>query len=1048
MAQFQPFRSTVDTEDAPDNTEDFSITDESKVPAKLADLFRKKYPGKYDDMKDDDLEKAILAKYPMYKDLASVKPEESKISRPITALKDAVKSAIPDKVKEFAKSIIEGVKGAAETALPSTKLSDYWEGPTYALRHPIDAAELTGKTLLEAHKAQFEKAKSAPTLSEKIGHGAAMLLPLIGPAAANAGEDIAQGNTARGIGKAAGLLAPFAIHGMMPKGSEELSIRQSSREIPYRAPSSTQEPVPIKMTDDSVKPYEPMIKKADKLAKDEYEFAGDSIRQPDIEHRDFGYSDKDSNNTPTDIPPIQQPRDLASSVEETPKEEPKKPFVNPFEKPTAIFKGMQETGDPENPEMPLYDIVGGKSHGSTVGAEKLKELGIDIPETPKDIEKLSGDQLREKAIWDRAVSDWKPPNYATEVSDTRMDELKQKFGGKASEEEPKPSEDDITEMHGGLGGIKPSKRVLEPTKGPYGAALDKLFNSMGNIQELRVKQDIINKTERAKRFAAFAGVDEGGVKGAAQSLSKLKGEFEKVDLDKIQMTQPQADSLFTAVKRAKITEGEKARGYTALFKLLNGSELPQRNELRILDDVFGNGFASRVTEMHGGIGGTSIKLSKLANTWKSMQNALSLAAPLRHGIGMVARKEFYPAFADMFKFFGNKEHFDASMQAIEDHPNYLPARENGLFIAKSGSLLNSEEEFLNSYAGDIPVVRNVVGASQRAYVGFLNKLRFDVYNTMKEQAESLGNALTTPEYFVDTSDMKTINRLKKFARDNGISDKIEDPKFIDLAKKNRLVKSTPITTKAGDVIANYINVATGRGDLGKLNKMTNELNTLLWSPRMIASRIQMFNPTLYTNLPKGMRLDGLKSLLGIAALGTAIDTLSSIGGAKVTTNILSSDFGKSRFGKEVIDPWGGFQQYIVGAARFLAGKTDNPKVYPPTTRLGVLGQFAKSKESPAASLAHTILTAKKFTGKSLDPSTAGGMIDEYGNKTSIQSEVGKQFVPIFVQDLHDLYKNEPKWSENIGLDSALIGASLAGMEQSYPAPQQKGILSIRKPQLR
>ncbi len=531
-------------------------------------------------------------------------------------------------------------------------------------------------------------------------------------------------------------------------------------------------------------------------------------------------------------------------------------------------------------------------------------------------------------------------------------------------------------------------------------ALDKLFNAMGSIKEKNVQQETINKAERAKRFAAFSDVKGEGVDWARKALSTMKGQFDKVEPgERLQLKPEETNSLFTAVKQARITEGEKLRGITALFKIMNGESIPARNELRILDDVFGNGFADRITELHGGIGAVGLKLSKLANTMKSMQNSISLAAPLRHGIGLVARKEFYPAFGDMFKFFANKSYYDAGMKAIEERPNYLLGRESGLFLSKPNSLQNAEEEFLNSYVGSIPGVRDVVGASQRAYTGFLNKLRADTFDSMVKQAKSLG-----------------------FESSTKVGDQF-------------------VPTKEAEAISKFINNATGRGSLGSLNKMTNELNLLLWSPRMISSRINMLaNPKIYMDLPKGMRLEGIKSLLGIAALGTAIDTLAAYGGAKVSTNILSTDAAKARFGTKLIDPWGGFQQYIVAAARFLAGKTDSAQ---PTSRLEIGGRFLANKESPAASLAHQLLTAKKFTGKSDDPATAGNFTDQYGNKTNIQSEIGKRFLPIFVEDLMDLSKSEPGFADNIGLNSAMGAASLTGMAQNYPEKKKLGFRNMK-----
>jgi Histidine kinase-, DNA gyrase B-, and HSP90-like ATPase len=556
---------------------------------------------------------------------------------------------------------------------------------------------------------------------------------------------------------------------------------------------------------------------------------------------------------------------------------------------------------------------------------------------------------------------------------------------------------------GGEGNIPPGGE--SNGEGDTRNAVNKLFSALSSAKESNVEQQAINRAERARRFAAFEGVKQGGAEGAAKSLSKLRGEFEKVEPGEgLNLESKDVDSLFTAVKRANITSGEKARGYTALFALLNGDRVPVRSELSVLDNVFGNGFTDRITEMQGGIGAVGLKVSKLANTMKSMQNAMSLAAPLRHGIGLVARKEFYPAFVDMFKFFASKNTYKAAMKAIEERPNYLLGRDAGLFTARPGSLLNSEEEFLKSYIGKIPIARNIVAASRRGYTGFLNKLRSDTFDSMVQQAKDLGNDVWTEQ---------AQKPLK--------SGKPREPIMI----------ASPATR----AIARFINNATGRGDLPfGLNKMTNELNTVLWSPRMLASRITMFtDPTLYTNLPKGMRREGIKSLLGIAALGTTIDTLASLGGAKITTNILSTDFMKARFGKHVIDPWASFQQQVVATARFLAGKTQSPT---PTTRKDIAERFITNKLSPAASLAYNLATAKKFTG-------GGNFTTQYGEKTNIAPQVLKQFTPIFIQDLYNIVKDDPDWAENIGLTSALVAASAAGMEQDYNEPPT-GKLAFRR----
>jgi hypothetical protein len=74
-----------------------------------------------------------------------------------------------------------------------------------AAMHPAD----TVKALLDAHKEQYDKAKQLyedGRYVEAAGHLGAAALPLVGPAAANAGEQIASGDVAGGLGSGAGLI--------------------------------------------------------------------------------------------------------------------------------------------------------------------------------------------------------------------------------------------------------------------------------------------------------------------------------------------------------------------------------------------------------------------------------------------------------------------------------------------------------------------------------------------------------------------------------------------------------------------------------------------------------------------------------------------------------------------------------------------------------------------------------------------------------------------------------------------------------------------------
>lgn len=125
---------------------------------------------------------------------------------------------VASRAQRFGESFVRNV-------LPSTRAADYIEGPLYALQHPLDALSLLVGAVKDAHGNQAAKTGeaaqrviSAPTLggkvgalSETLGHGLATVLPMVGPAAANAGEQIASGDIAGGLGATTGLLTPSAL---------------------------------------------------------------------------------------------------------------------------------------------------------------------------------------------------------------------------------------------------------------------------------------------------------------------------------------------------------------------------------------------------------------------------------------------------------------------------------------------------------------------------------------------------------------------------------------------------------------------------------------------------------------------------------------------------------------------------------------------------------------------------------------------------------------------------------------------------------------------
>lgn len=101
------------------------------------------------------------------------------------------------------------------------------EGLYQTVRHPLDTATNIVNAQVDQAQKSAQLAKEG-RYTEAAGHAAAAALPVIGPAAAHAGERMASGDVAGGLGEGTALLAPFAttpvfngIRGLTPNMVKE-----------------------------------------------------------------------------------------------------------------------------------------------------------------------------------------------------------------------------------------------------------------------------------------------------------------------------------------------------------------------------------------------------------------------------------------------------------------------------------------------------------------------------------------------------------------------------------------------------------------------------------------------------------------------------------------------------------------------------------------------------------------------------------------------------------------------------------------------------------
>jgi hypothetical protein len=357
-------------------------------------------------------------------------------------------------------------------------------------------------------------------------------------------------------------------------------------------------------------------------------------------------------------------------------------------------------------------------------------------------------------------------------------------------------------------------------------------------------------------------------------------------------------------------------------------------------------------------------LASVLNIPRALMSSVDLSAPFRQGLFLVGRPEFWKGIPDMLKYFGSKGAFENLMTDITKRSTYPKMVHSGLsFSGNEGRLSSHEEAFQSNLAEKVPLV----AASERAYVGFLNKLRADTFDSLLSEAKNLG---------VDTD-------KDKFNKD----------------------------------LAKFINHATGRGDLGgALNSAAPLLNSLFFSPRLIASRVQLLNPAFYVRLDPFVRQQAIKSLLSTAGFVSTVLSLSALAGAKVQTDPRSTDFGKAQVGDTRYDLLGGFAQYITLGARLLAGeeKSATGEIKPygnkfgQKTRLDTSLTFAMNKTAPVPSF---IIDALRGT-------------DTAGQPFNLKTAAASRFIPMFIQDFMDVSKEYGYGQGSVRAVPGIVGVGI------------------------
>ena len=489
----------------------------------------------------------------------------------------------------------------------------------------------------------------------------------------------------------------------------------------------------------------------------------------------------------------------------------------------------------------------------------------------------------------------------------------------------------------------------------------KIIDALTKAKPLRGQQETIYSAERGTRFAKSQAVREkiGGEAGAIAGRKQLVGEINKVDFESIrpQFNQADIDSLFDQIsKHPTLMEGQKTNAIEGLAKLLGerGAGVPTESQIKLLNQIYCQNFAKAIMKNPSIWDKILTNAGDAINLPRAISASMDLSAPLRQGLPLITRGEFWKSLPGMVKSLVSEKSFRGIQSQIASSPYYKAMQDAKLALTEIDGLMPNEDAFISNIAGKIPGIR----ASNRAYIGFLNKLRADTFTSLAKGLE----------------------------------------------KEGRL---NPDSLKS---VADFVNTATGRGNFSAkvggganaLSEAQKLMNGVFFSPRLIASRLQLLNPQFYLKQDPYVRKEAIKSILGATTAVLSVLGLAKLAGAEVGTDPKNADFAKAKIGNTRYDVTGGFGAYIRIGAQVISGKlissttgkeTTLGEGYRPLTTQDILIRFFQNKESPVASLLSSMLQGKDPVGQPL----------EFTSKDPFKNPISKLFIPMLAQDFKDAY---------------------------------------------
>lgn len=360
---------------------------------------------------------------------------------------------------------------------------------------------------------------------------------------------------------------------------------------------------------------------------------------------------------------------------------------------------------------------------------------------------------------------------------------------------------------------------------------------------------------------------------------------------------------------------------------------------------------------------------------KSVVASLDNSFQLRQGIKVLMRrpdiwaKNFMKSWGDIGRELKGIDAMLPAKAEILGRKNNL----NGKYkLGKFDLDILGEEAFPSSLPGKIPIFGRLFKASESAYNAAALRMRADMADMMIDRAEKQG---------IDTFD--------KFQAES---------------------------------IGKLVNAMTGRGNLGKAEVISRELNVLLFSAKFAKSNFDTLTLHAGQEMSSFARKEAAKNLaLIVGEIGTVMAVANMLNPNSVEFDPRSSNFGKIRIGNTRFDITGGMGSIITLASRIAMALAGLPAIKSSTTGvttklnegwgsptgMDLWWGFVENKFSPLMGIFRDLVDQEVFGGKKVTP-----------------KEIAKGLRPIILQEYESLKEDDNSANLLLGLIADGLGISV------------------------